>query len=210
MTSSIFATLVRGRRRGGRHRADRAAAPAGPRRAGHGPARLEEAPRRRRGAPPRDLGMTRRDRARHRRQPAARRGPLPRHRDRHAAEGVGRWPPSPAGSPTAGANIDRIERMARYPVTAIDLHVSGVDTETLRTLLAAEAAAQGVDVAVQPANLLRRGMRLIVMDVDSHAHPGRGDRDARRARRATATRSPRSPRRRCAASWTSRSRCASG
>src|SRR3954471_14452137 len=24
-----------------------------------------------------------------------------------------------------GANIDRIERMARYPVTAIDLHVSG-------------------------------------------------------------------------------------
>ena len=27
--------------------------------------------------------------------------------------------------------------------------------------------AQGVDVAVQPANLLRRGMRLIVMDVDS-------------------------------------------
>src|SRR4029079_19361792 len=25
----------------------------------------------------------------------------------------------------SGANIDRIERMARYPVTAIDLHVSG-------------------------------------------------------------------------------------
>ena len=34
-------------------------------------------------------------------------------------------------------------------------------------LLAAEAAAPGVDIAVQPANLLRRGMRLIVMDVDS-------------------------------------------
>ena len=31
-----------------------------------------------------------------------------------------------------GANIDRIERMARYPVTAIDLHVSGADPETLR------------------------------------------------------------------------------
>ena len=29
----------------------------------------------------------------------------------------------------AGANIDRIERMARYPVTAIDLHVSGADTD---------------------------------------------------------------------------------
>ena len=66
-----------------------------------------------------------------------------------------------------GANIDRIERMARYPVTAIDLHVSGADPEKLRGVLAAEASRQGVDVAVQPANLLRRGMRLIVMDVDS-------------------------------------------
>jgi phosphoserine phosphatase len=67
----------------------------------------------------------------------------------------------------SGANIDRIERMARYPVTAIDLHVSGVDTDTLRTMLASEAAALGLDIAVQPANLQRRGMRLIVMDVDS-------------------------------------------
>jgi len=67
----------------------------------------------------------------------------------------------------AGANIDRIERMARYPVTAIDLHVSGVPTSLLRTSLAEEAARHGVDVAVQAANLLRRGMRLIVMDVDS-------------------------------------------
>src|SRR3954451_13524776 len=65
----------------------------------------------------------------------------------------------------SGANIDRIERMARYPVTAIDLHVSGVDTESLRTVLAAEAVQQGVDIAVQPGNLLRRGTRLIVMDV---------------------------------------------
>jgi phosphoserine phosphatase len=66
-----------------------------------------------------------------------------------------------------GANIDRIERMARYPVTAIDLDVSGVDPARLRLLLAEEAARQSVDVAVQPASLLRRGMRLIVMDVDS-------------------------------------------
>jgi phosphoserine phosphatase len=66
-----------------------------------------------------------------------------------------------------GANIDRIERMARYPITAIDLHVSGVDPEKLRDILAREAAEQAVDIAVQPANLLRRGMRLIVMDVDS-------------------------------------------
>jgi phosphoserine phosphatase len=66
-----------------------------------------------------------------------------------------------------GANIDRIERMARYPVTAIDLHVSGAEPDRLRTLLAEEAARQQVDVAVQPANLLRHGMRLVVMDVDS-------------------------------------------
>ncbi|MEP6817405.1 MAG: phosphoserine phosphatase SerB [Marmoricola sp.] len=66
-----------------------------------------------------------------------------------------------------GANIDRIERMARYPIIAIDLHVSGADPDRLRVVLAAEAAAQQVDVAVQPANLLMRGARLIVMDVDS-------------------------------------------
>ncbi len=66
-----------------------------------------------------------------------------------------------------GANIDRIERMARYPVTAIDLHVSGTDTETLRSVLSLEAARQGLDIAVQPANLSRHGMRLVVLDVDS-------------------------------------------
>ncbi len=66
-----------------------------------------------------------------------------------------------------GANIDRIERMARYPITAIDLHVSGVAPDKLREILAREAAHQGVDIAVQAANLLRRSMRLIVMDVDS-------------------------------------------
>jgi phosphoserine phosphatase len=66
-----------------------------------------------------------------------------------------------------GANIDRIERMARYPVTAIEMHVSGTDPDRLRIMLAEEAAVQSVDVAVQPANLLRHGMRLVVMDVDS-------------------------------------------
>lgn len=66
-----------------------------------------------------------------------------------------------------GANIDRIVRMARYPVTAIELHVSGADVQRLRTLLAQEAAQQRVDVAVQAAGLLRHGRRLVVMDVDS-------------------------------------------
>jgi phosphoserine phosphatase len=95
----------------------------------------------------------------------------------------------------SGANIDRIERMARYPVTAIDLHVSGVHPERLRALLSIEAAAQGVDIAVQPASLLRRAMRLIVMDVDSTliqgeviellaAHAGHAEEVARRTERA--------------------------
>jgi phosphoserine phosphatase len=66
-----------------------------------------------------------------------------------------------------GANIDRIVRMARYPVTAIELDVSGAKPDLLRTLLSTEAAHQGVDIAVQPAGMLRHGRRLIVMDVDS-------------------------------------------
>lgn len=66
-----------------------------------------------------------------------------------------------------GGNIDRIERMARYPVTAIELHVSGAAPDRLRTLLAGDAARHGIDVAVQAANMLRHGVRLIVMDVDS-------------------------------------------
>ena len=66
-----------------------------------------------------------------------------------------------------GANIDRIVRMARYPVTAIELHVSGADTGRLRVLLAQEAARERVDVAVQPAGLQRRGAQLVVIDVDS-------------------------------------------
>jgi phosphoserine phosphatase len=66
-----------------------------------------------------------------------------------------------------GANIDRIVRIAAYPVTALELHVSGTDVHRLRTVLAREAAAQEVDVAVQRVGLIRHGRRLIVMDVDS-------------------------------------------
>lgn len=67
----------------------------------------------------------------------------------------------------AGGNIDRIFRLAKYPVTAVELAVSGVATEELRSELAAEAAVQQVDVAVVRAGLHRRAKRLVVMDVDS-------------------------------------------
>ena len=66
-----------------------------------------------------------------------------------------------------GANIDRIRRISRYPVTTLELDVSGGDPETLRRELSLEAAHHAVDVAVSPAGLSRRGRRLVVMDVDS-------------------------------------------
>ncbi|MDX6294747.1 MAG: phosphoserine phosphatase [Kribbellaceae bacterium] len=66
-----------------------------------------------------------------------------------------------------GANIDRISRMARYPVTAMEIAVSGADPDALRAVLALEGVAQGLDVAVQAGGLYRRAKRLIVMDVDS-------------------------------------------
>ncbi len=66
-----------------------------------------------------------------------------------------------------GANIDRIRRLSRYPVTTVELDISGADIGALRVELSLEAAVRGVDIAVSPAGLARRGQRLVVMDVDS-------------------------------------------
>lgn len=66
-----------------------------------------------------------------------------------------------------GGNIDRIVRLASYPVTSIEFEVSGAEPAVLRVELAEEALAHGLDVAVQPSGLIRRAKRLIVMDVDS-------------------------------------------
>jgi phosphoserine phosphatase len=65
------------------------------------------------------------------------------------------------------ANIDRIVRLAAYPVTSVEFEVSGADPAVLRVDLAAEALAHGIDLAVQPSGLIRRAKRLVVMDVDS-------------------------------------------
>ncbi|MCT9932499.1 phosphoserine phosphatase SerB [Planotetraspora sp. A-T 1434] len=67
----------------------------------------------------------------------------------------------------SGGNIDRIERLSSYPVTCIEMGVSGADPQAMRAELAAEAALQQVDVAVQRSGLHRRAKRLVVMDVDS-------------------------------------------
>ena len=66
-----------------------------------------------------------------------------------------------------GANIDRIRRLSRYPVTTVELDVSGADVAGLRAALALVATETGADIAVAQAGLARRGGRLVVMDVDS-------------------------------------------
>jgi phosphoserine phosphatase len=66
-----------------------------------------------------------------------------------------------------GANIDRIVRIAHYPVTAVEMEVSGAPAAELRSRLALAAAALGVDVAVERSGLHRRAKRLVVLDVDS-------------------------------------------
>lgn len=67
----------------------------------------------------------------------------------------------------SGANIDRVRRLADEPVIALEFEVSGADIVALRRQLALDGAAYGVDVAVAPGGLARRGHRLLVMDVDS-------------------------------------------
>ena len=66
-----------------------------------------------------------------------------------------------------GGNIDRIVRMARYPVTAIRMEVSGAAPDALQSELAAIGHQFGTDVAVQEHGILRHAQRLVVMDVDS-------------------------------------------
>lgn len=67
----------------------------------------------------------------------------------------------------AGANIERIVRLARYPVFAYEFLVRGADRTELQRLLAQASSAHRLDVAVQPAGLERRAKRLVVLDVDS-------------------------------------------
>jgi phosphoserine phosphatase len=66
-----------------------------------------------------------------------------------------------------GGNIERIHRTASYPVTAIELTVSGANLSTLRSELAKAGSELGVDIAVSPGGLMRFAKKLVVMDVDS-------------------------------------------
>jgi len=66
-----------------------------------------------------------------------------------------------------GGNIDTISRLSTYPVTSLELMVSGAKSGRLRVALSTVASRTGVDIAVEKAGLLRRSKRLIVLDVDS-------------------------------------------
>ncbi len=67
----------------------------------------------------------------------------------------------------AGGNIERIDRIAPYPVTAVEFVVGCRDPEALRTAVTTAARTEGVDVSLQPVGLDRFGRRLVVLDVDS-------------------------------------------
>jgi len=64
-------------------------------------------------------------------------------------------------------NIERIQRTASYPVTAIECVVSGAPTVTLNSALTPLASQHSVDIAVSPGGLMRWAKKLVLMDVDS-------------------------------------------
>ena len=66
-----------------------------------------------------------------------------------------------------GSNIERITCLARYPVTAYELIISTTDIGPIREQLVLDSLRLRFDVAVQPAGLQRRAMRLVALDVDS-------------------------------------------
>ena len=66
-----------------------------------------------------------------------------------------------------GGNIERIVRLAAYPVHSYELTVADADVDSLRRELAEAAVRCQVDLAVQAAGLHRRAKHLIVLDADS-------------------------------------------
>ncbi len=66
-----------------------------------------------------------------------------------------------------GGFIDRIRRLSRWPVTTLELSLSGVEVARLRAELPSIAARTDTSIAVSQRGLGRRGKHLVVMDVDS-------------------------------------------
>jgi phosphoserine phosphatase len=105
-------------------------------------------------APAGDQPMTRRDRPHHV-------SVLGRPLTAHAVAAV-------AGEISAlGGNIDAITRLSKYPVTSLEMRISGVEGTALRAALSSLATGHRIDVAVERSGLHRRAKRLVVFDVDS-------------------------------------------
>lgn len=66
-----------------------------------------------------------------------------------------------------GGNIERIFRIAQYPVTALELLVSHVAVDQIKKPLAGIANNTTIDIGVQAGGLQRRAKKLVVLDVDS-------------------------------------------
>ena len=67
----------------------------------------------------------------------------------------------------AGANVDRVERLSKYPAWSYQLQVSGGDAGAVRAgLVELRRRFPNIDVAVQPKGLPRRALRVMVLDVD--------------------------------------------
>jgi phosphoserine phosphatase len=66
-----------------------------------------------------------------------------------------------------GANIDRIIRLAKYPVVAYELAISGANRGEIQAALLEQSHELNCDIAVHRQGIGRRAKRLIVLDVDS-------------------------------------------
>lgn len=67
----------------------------------------------------------------------------------------------------SGGNIETVTQLSSEPAAALEMLVRSVDPVELRAVLVQAAEDTGVDIAVEPAGLLRRAKRLVVLDVDS-------------------------------------------
>jgi phosphoserine phosphatase len=66
-----------------------------------------------------------------------------------------------------GGNIEMVTQLSSAPASALEMVVRAQDPIALRAVLVRAADECGVDIAMEPAGLLRRAKRLVVLDVDS-------------------------------------------
>ena len=107
-------------------------------------------------------------------------------------------------------NIERIVRLAAYPVHSYEFALAGGDLDQLRRALADEAVRREVDIAVQVGRAASAGQTPDCPRCRLDPPPGRGDRSAGRHLRLRGTGGGPSPSRPWPASSTSSRRCVNG